>query len=60
MKTMAYNLQDQGAKNYKQLEEVSLPRAQRVKAADPNALYRIKVLERSPGEGALDRLYTKN
>ena len=43
---MAYNLRDQGAKNYKQLEEVSLTQAQRVKAADPNALYRIKVLER--------------
>ena len=42
-KTMAYNLREQSAKNYKQLEEVNLPRVQRAKAADPNALYHVKI-----------------
>ena len=31
---------------FKELEKVDLPRAQRVKAADPTALYKVEVLER--------------
>ena len=43
---MAYNLQEWRLKNYKELEKVDLPWAQRVKAADRTALYQVKVLER--------------
>ena len=43
---MAYNLREQSLKNYKELEKVDLPRVQRVKAADPTALYQVEVLQR--------------
>ena len=45
---MAYNLQEWPSKNYKELEKVDLPRAQKMKVADPTALYlyRVEVLER--------------
>jgi len=39
---IAYNLQERSPKNYKELEKVDLPRAQRVKAADPSALYQVE------------------
>jgi len=32
-----YSLQERSPKNYKEFEKVDLPRAQRVKAADPTA-----------------------
>ena len=38
--------QERSPKSYKKLATVDLPRAQRVKAADPNVLYRVEVLER--------------
>ena len=43
---MAYNFRERSPKNYKKLATVALPRAQRTKAADPDALYRVEVLER--------------
>ena len=44
---MAYNFREQSPKNYKKLAMVALPQAQRTKAAaDPDALYRVEVLER--------------
>ena len=43
---MAYNFRERSPKNYKEHATVDLPRAQRTKAADPNALYRVEVLER--------------
>ena len=53
-KNNTYGLQPSRAKpkNYKELD---LPRAQRVKAADPDVLYRVKVLEKKKraGEGQL-------
>lgn len=38
--------QERSPKSYKKLATVDLPPAQRVKAADPNVLYRVEVLER--------------
>ena len=43
---MVYNFRERSPKNYKELATVALPRAQRTKAADPDALYRVEVLER--------------
>ena len=39
---MAYNLREWSPKNYKELEKVDFPRAQRVKAADFTALYQVE------------------
>ena len=54
---MAYNLRERSPKNYKELEKVDLPWAQRVKAADPTALYQVEVLERE-NERVKDWRYT--
>ena len=43
---MAYNFRERSPKNYKELAAVALLRAQRTKAADPVALYRVEILER--------------